>query len=303
MEVTEASVLRLPFAAASVGVARRRLVADLIAAGVYDSAVRDVALVISELLSNALRHAVPLPGSKIRVAWRIEPDSIQVSVSDGGGPTRPELGEPTQGATGGRGLRIVEKLSSRWGTSTGEEGATVWAEVPARPVEQGTAMTAVGARVGRLTSRAGLPAGLTYPPNSKDALSVVAWLPRARRGKVRHVELNVSSRFHDDHTIVTISGEIDLYTAPRLHSELGAVLVDGMPTRVVIDMSGVEFCDSTGMNVLLSCLRRVRERGGELEIASPKPAVRKILQVTGLDSVFTLVEDPGLSRPKPAVPQ
>jgi anti-sigma B factor antagonist len=71
----------------------------------------------------------------------------------------------------------------------------------------------------------------------------------------------------------------------------------------VIDMSGVEFCDSTGMNVLLSCLRRVRERGGELEIASPKPAVRKILQVTGLDSVFTLVDDASLSRPKPAVPQ
>ena len=110
-------------------------------------------------------------------------------------------------------------------------------------------------------------------------------------------------RFHDDHTIVTICGEIDLYTAPRLHSELGAVLVDGMPTRVVIDMSGVDFCDSTGMNVLLSCLRRVRERGGELEIASPKPAVRKILQVTGLDSVFTLVDDSALNRPKPAVPQ
>ena len=120
---------------------------------------------------------------------------------------------------------------------------------------------------------------------------------------VRLVELNVSSRFHDDHTIVTISGEIDLYTAPRLHSELGAVLADGMPTRVVIDMSGVEFCDSTGMNVLLSCLRRVRERGGELEIASPKPAVRKILQVTGLDSVFTLVDGSALNRPKPAVQQ
>ena len=142
-----------------------------------------------------------------------------------------------------------------------------------------------------------------YAPNSKDALSVVAWLPGARRGKVPLVELNVSSRFHDDHTIVTICGEIDLYTAPRLHSELGAVLVDGMPTRVVIDMSGVDFCDSTGMNVLLSCLRRVRERGGELEIASPKPAVRKILQVTGLDSVFTLVDGSALSRPKPAVQQ
>ena len=140
MEVTEASVLLLPFAAASVGVARGRLVSDLITAGVYDSAVCDVALVISELLSNALRHAAPLPGSEIRVAWRIDPESVQVSVSDGGGPTVPELGEPTQGATGGRGLRIVEKLSSRWGARTGEEGTTVWAEVPVRQA----GMTRVG---------------------------------------------------------------------------------------------------------------------------------------------------------------
>ena len=117
------------------------------------------------------------------------------------------------------------------------------------------------------------------------------------------MELNVSSRSHDDHTIVTISGEIDLYTAPRLHGELVALIADGKPARVVVDMSGVEFCDSTGMNVLLSCLRRARERGGELEIASPKPAVRKILQVTGLDSVFTLVDDTYLKRIKPAVPQ
>jgi anti-sigma B factor antagonist len=116
------------------------------------------------------------------------------------------------------------------------------------------------------------------------------------------VELNVSTRFHDDHTVVTVAGEIDLYTAPRLHGEIAAVLAAGMPARVVIDMSGVEFCDSTGINVLLSCLRRARERGGELEIASPKPAVRKILQVTGLDSVFTLADAKaaGLSGSKPA---
>jgi anti-sigma B factor antagonist len=106
------------------------------------------------------------------------------------------------------------------------------------------------------------------------------------------VELHVSSRSHGDHAIVTASGEIDLYTAPRLHSALSAVIDDGGPARVIVDMSGVEFCDSTGMNVLLSCLRQIRERGGELEIAAPRPAVRKILQVTGLDSVFTIVNNP-----------
>jgi anti-sigma B factor antagonist len=300
MEVTESSVLLLPFTASSVGVARRHLVSDLIEAGVCASAITDAALVISELLSNALQHAGPLPGSGMRVAWDLDGDSVRVSVSDGGGPTRPEPGEPTLTTTGGRGLRIVARLSRRWGTLCDDDGTTVWAEVVVLPLEP-VAVPAAAAESGGLAERAGARSG-----NSKLALNVTTWLPGAGHGKVPLVELNVSSRFHDDHTIVTICGEIDLYTAPRLHSELAGLLADGMPARVVIDMSGVEFCDSTGMNVLLSCLRRARERGGELEIAAPKPAVRKILQVTGLDSVFTLVEDTdprGLSRPKPAVPQ
>jgi anti-sigma B factor antagonist len=107
------------------------------------------------------------------------------------------------------------------------------------------------------------------------------------------VELNVSSRSQGDHAIVIATGEIDLYTAPRLHSELAAVIDRSAPaSKIIVDMSGVEFCDSTGMNVLLSCLRHARERGGELELAAPRQAVRKILQVTGLDAVFTISTDP-----------
>ena len=119
--------------------------------------------------------------------------------------------------------------------------------------------------------------------------------PPASGGMVPAVELNVSSRSHGDYAVVIAAGEIDLYTAPRLHSELVAVIANaGTAPRVVVDMSGVEFCDSTGMNVLLSSLRQARERGGELELAAPRPAVKKILQVTGLDSVFTIAPDPAV---------
>ncbi|GIH24943.1 anti-sigma-B factor antagonist [Acrocarpospora phusangensis] len=107
---------------------------------------------------------------------------------------------------------------------------------------------------------------------------------------VRAVELKVSTRSHAGHAVMAIAGEIDLYTAPRLQSEFTRLLEETDPDRVVIDMSGVEFCDSTGMNVLLSALKRLKERGGVLEVAAPRPAVRKILQVTGLDSVFTVHE-------------
>jgi anti-sigma regulatory factor (Ser/Thr protein kinase) len=150
MGVTESSVLLLPFTASSAGVARRHLVADLIEAGVRAPAVTDAALVISELLSNALRHAGPLPGAGLRVAWDLDPGSVRISVSDGGGPTRPVLGQPTLTTTGGRGLRIVAKLARRWGTLRDDEGTTVWAEVLFVPL--GTVAVPAAAAEGGLTA-------------------------------------------------------------------------------------------------------------------------------------------------------
>ena len=106
------------------------------------------------------------------------------------------------------------------------------------------------------------------------------------------MELKVSTRSQSGRIIMSLGGEIDLYTAPRLHGELVTVLAGGAPVQIVVDMSAVEFCDSTGMNVLLAAHRRAREQGGDLELAAPRPAVRKILQVTGLESVFTVLDDP-----------
>jgi anti-sigma regulatory factor (Ser/Thr protein kinase) len=167
--VTGSSVLLLPFTAASVGVARRNLVSDLIGAGVRSSAVTDAALVISELFSNALQHGKPLPGEAIRAAWDLDADSVRVSVSDGGGPTEPELGEPTPSTIGGRGLRIVAGLSRRWGTSSGHDGTTVWAEVQLG-LQPAVAVPAAAAESGLAE------AGAAWPGNSRLALAAVTWL-------------------------------------------------------------------------------------------------------------------------------
>lgn len=103
----------------------------------------------------------------------------------------------------------------------------------------------------------------------------------------------MSSRSQGDHTIVSLAGEIDLYTAPHLQSELAAAMGPADPVQIVVDMSAVEFCDSTGMNVLLAAYRKACERGGDLTLAQPRASVRKVLEVTGLASVFTVHDDLG----------
>ena len=132
MEVGTSSVQMLPYTASSVGVARRRLIGDLAAAGVYEATACDAGLVLSELISNALRHATPLPGSLIRVSWCLNDDCVEVAVSDGGGPTVPMVNKPAANALGGRGLGIVDRLSLRWGVYTRQDGSetTVWAALP-----------------------------------------------------------------------------------------------------------------------------------------------------------------------------
>lgn len=103
------------------------------------------------------------------------------------------------------------------------------------------------------------------------------------------MELNVSTSSQGGHAVVTASGELDLYTAPRLQAALAGLLREQVD-RVVVDLSEVEFCDSTGMNVLLAAMKRLKEQGGIFELASPRPAVKRILQVTGLDTVFTILD-------------
>ncbi len=137
--MSAAAVVLLPYTPSSVAVARRRLAADLATAGIYESAVGDAALVISELLSNAIRHAAPLPGSTVRVAWTLNDDALRVAVSDAGGGPMPRVTQASPAAPGGRGLGIVETLSARWGVLRDDGETTVWAVLAAPHVPETTA--------------------------------------------------------------------------------------------------------------------------------------------------------------------
>lgn len=114
----------------SVASVRSEIRAELRDNGVRPDSVDDVALVASELVGNAVRHALPVPDdNEVDVAWTITADDVEVSVADGS-PVEPQLRAPAADDTVGRGLTIVDKLASDWGVEKLPTGKRVWARVP-----------------------------------------------------------------------------------------------------------------------------------------------------------------------------
>lgn len=155
-EVRAASVVLLPCVPSSVAVARGRIGAELHQAGLPATVMADAALVTSELLSNAILHARPLPDACVRVSWVLSASVVEIIVSDGGSTTRPQAARPSLSSIGGRGLGIVEHLCSSWGVRADERGTTVWAVVPA---SRGGRAGPGGGGPGGRAAAAGQPAG------------------------------------------------------------------------------------------------------------------------------------------------
>jgi anti-sigma B factor antagonist len=134
------------------------------------------------------------------------------------------------------------------------------------------------------------------------------------------IELEFDESEHDGWRVLAVRGEIDAYTSPRLREELKR-LIDGGSRRLVVDLQGVEFMDSTGLGVLVSALKRIKEPGassdastgsnaetasngssgemgdgdaqgsasdGRLSLVCTSPQILRVLAVTGLDKVFVV---------------
>ncbi|HEX2302290.1 MAG TPA: STAS domain-containing protein [Gaiella sp.] len=95
----------------------------------------------------------------------------------------------------------------------------------------------------------------------------------------------------DGMAIVTLRGELDAHDAPRLRELFGEAMeqVQGADRpRVVLDLTGVAFLDSTALGTMVGVLRRVREAGGELRVVLPETTARRIFEITGLDDVLSV---------------
>ncbi|WP_250445226.1 STAS domain-containing protein [Actinotalea sp. C106] len=101
------------------------------------------------------------------------------------------------------------------------------------------------------------------------------------------MDVSVTSRVVGDRTVVDVTGEIDVYTAPALREEL-ASLIDREHTDLVVDLTAVKFMDSTGLGVLVGALKKVRTLGGDLRLVIDQEKILKVFRITALTQVFTI---------------
>lgn len=103
------------------------------------------------------------------------------------------------------------------------------------------------------------------------------------------IEFSVDDRpLGDEGHLVSVAGEIDLFTAPEFKQRIGAP-IDAGAVRLVVDLSQTTFVDSSSLGVLIGAHRRLRRRGGSMTVVTDNDAIVKTFRITGLDGVFTLV--------------
>ncbi|MBN1172080.1 MAG: STAS domain-containing protein [Micromonosporaceae bacterium] len=103
------------------------------------------------------------------------------------------------------------------------------------------------------------------------------------------MELGMSARVVDGHTVLEVCGEVDVYTAPRLRERL-IELFDLGSRHAVVDLNRVEFLDSTGLGVLVGALRRLRGVNGTFGLVCSHERLLKVFRITALDRVFLLYD-------------
>ncbi len=96
-----------------------------------------------------------------------------------------------------------------------------------------------------------------------------------------------TEQLNGDSYVLSLSGEVDLYTAPEFKQQLLEVIGQGAK-EVVVDFTSTTFIDSTTLGVLVGGVKRLRSNDGQLALVCSDRNITKIFEITGLDRVFTI---------------
>lgn len=101
------------------------------------------------------------------------------------------------------------------------------------------------------------------------------------------IDLGLDVTDRNGWAVLAVTGEVDVATAPRLREQLISLVSDGK-VKIVVDLEGVDFLDSTGLGVLVGALKRVRTQDGELALVCTEARILKVFEITGLTKVFPM---------------
>jgi len=101
------------------------------------------------------------------------------------------------------------------------------------------------------------------------------------------MELGLIVREDRGWTVLAVSGELDMATAPTVRERLHGLLAEGHE-KLIVDLDNVGFLDSTALGVLVGVLKRVRTQDGDLRLVCNQPRVLKVFEITRLDQAFTI---------------
>ena len=103
--------------------------------------------------------------------------------------------------------------------------------------------------------------------------------------RVENIRLETEVGEMADVPVLKVAGEIDVYTAPELRAAINEAIGSGA-TDLIIDLTDVGYMDSSGFGMLLGAAKRVKPKGGTINLVGCSEAVGRMLSITRLDTVF-----------------
>jgi anti-anti-sigma factor len=89
-------------------------------------------------------------------------------------------------------------------------------------------------------------------------------------------------------TVVSLRGDLDPATAPSLESLVDTVVADAAVERLVLDLAGLDFIDSSGLRVFVTAREALSQRGATLALRDPSSNTRRLLDITGLGEIIAV---------------
>ena len=97
-----------------------------------------------------------------------------------------------------------------------------------------------------------------------------------------HNQCSFATEWHDGILTLTLSGEIDHHSAVRIRTEMDAKIYETRPAKTILDLSGIEFMDSSGLGLIMGRYALMQKLGGELTLRHPNERLVKIFELAGL---------------------